>query len=309
MKSTLFIPISLPITRSSGIKGDRWRLCCIDFSWSLSSSSKLSLGNSSRANEWKWEIDSFSCEQGGVGKIDDGESKQGVRRSRRRLPGVSGDMKQLGSWGMILFFFWSLSVSSMTNKCCSRFTADPKITYVPWSMLLLCGEADAESNFWVNRQNALTTVSQSQPVISSRQNCIMRREAAAFSSRSQMQITFLLRCFMGQIEGFVREETIAFQTKKTEMVLNLNNPISLLCSFLYIVWAFWADQGPCSSVQPILLLDFWSFAALNPFQSSARVQSRAQSPDWGGYSDLFFSRVFLGSLWSLTFLVWTCRLM
>ena len=53
-----------------------------------------------------------------------------------------------------------------------------------------------------------------------------------------------LRCFMGQIEGFVREETIAFQTKKTEMVLNLNNPISLLCSFLCIVWAFWADQGP-----------------------------------------------------------------
>ena len=184
MKSTLFIPISLPITRSSGIKGDRWRLCCIDFSWSLSSSSKLSLGNSSRANEWKWEIDSFSCEQGGVGKIDDGESKQGVSRSRRRLPGVSGDMKQLGSWGMILFFFWSLSVSSMTNKCCSRFATDPKITYVPWSMLLLCGEADAESNFWVNRQNALTAVSQSQPVISSRQNCIMRREAAAFSSRS-----------------------------------------------------------------------------------------------------------------------------
>ena len=139
MKSTLFIPISLPITRSSGIKGDRWRLCCMDFSWSLSSSSKLSLGNSSRANEWKWEIDSFSCEQGGVGKIDDGESKQGVRRSRRRLPGVSGDMKQLGSWGMILFFFWSLSVSSMTNKCCSRFAADPKVTYVPWSMLLWRG--------------------------------------------------------------------------------------------------------------------------------------------------------------------------
>lgn len=29
-----------------------------------------------------------------------------------------------------------------------------------------------------------------------------------------------LRCFMGQIEGFVREETIAFQTKKSEMELN-----------------------------------------------------------------------------------------
>lgn len=158
MTSTQFFPMSLPMILSSGNKGDRCRLCCVDSSWSPSSSSNLSLGNPSRASDWNWGLQAFSWEHGGVRKTDDGEvSNEGVMRPvsmrLRWSSGDSGVIKQLGSSDRLLFFLWFLSVCSMATFNCCRFATQSKITFA--SRCLLCiDDWRLVKTFWFNRQIA-----------------------------------------------------------------------------------------------------------------------------------------------------------
>lgn len=108
--------MSLPTILSSGSKGERWWLCCLDSSRLASSSSNLSLSNPWSENEWEWELKTFSCEDGGVRKHDDGEaSKHGVKRPNWWSSGDSGVIKQLGSSDGLYFFLWFLSDCSMAT--------------------------------------------------------------------------------------------------------------------------------------------------------------------------------------------------
>lgn len=160
MTSTHFFPMSLPMILSSGNKGDRWSLCCVDSSWSTSSSSNLSFGNPSRTSDWNWGLQTFSWEHGGVRKTDDGEvSNEGVMRPvlmrlKSWSPGDSGVIKQLGSSGWLLFFLRFLSVCSMATFKYGRFAAESKFTYASGSLLCV-DDWRLVQTFWFNRQIAI----------------------------------------------------------------------------------------------------------------------------------------------------------
>ena len=207
MTSTHFFPMSLPMILSSGNKGDRWRLCCVDPSWSPSSSSNLSFGNPSRASDWNGGLQTFSWEHGGVRKTDDGDvSNDGVMqpvlmRLRSCSPGDSGVIKQLGSSGWLLFFLWFLSVCSMATFNYGRFASESKRTFASRSLLCV-DDWRLVKTFWFNRQIGIQRVSQSQLHIFSRQNGILEGETAELVrpslnlARPKASQNMKLRCFL-----------------------------------------------------------------------------------------------------------------